>query len=920
MLFLFAALPAEMLHAQSRTVSGTISTDDNGTETPLAGTNIRLLSLPDSTMAGGATTDRDGLFEIGNVVPGRYLLQITYLGYEPVNRPLNLEEANAENLSIRLEPSALRLSELQIVSRRPRVEVEGDTTRFHASGYQTNPDASAEDLVRRMPGFMLQDGRLQAQGEDVERVLVDGEEFFGEDAALTLRNLPAEMIDQIELFDRRSEQSRFTGFDDGSGQRTLNVVTREGLNRGQFGRIGSGYGTDTRYSATGTYNYFAGPQRVTLLGMSNNVNQLNFSQQDLEGVSQGQGGGRGRGGGNTGDFRIGGQSGVSSVYSAGVNYNDRWSDNWRVNSSYFFNLVDNVTDQQLNRQYLTGFSQDQLYDQMTHRESDNYNHRFNMRLEHNLDERRSFIFTPRLQAQRSNSSRLQEAMTFDEGKRPLNEVTSINRTDDLGFDFTGNLLYRHRFETRGRTFSANLSSSVNDETGERFQFDESLYFGNDPNRILTDRQVELFTGGQRYSADFSWTEPAGERGQVMLSYQPSWSLNHSVQDAFRFEEETGSYSRPDTSLSNRYENKVWSQRGRTGYRISGERSNIDLNLSLQHTRLKGEQVFPYRFDTSESWFHLLPGASFRHRLEGGASIQLSYNTSTRIPSARQLQNVIDDSDPLRLTTGNADLDPQLDHRLSMRYRAAGAETGRSTLLFVSMGYSQNHIGSTTFIAQSDTLLQEGIVLGRGGRLIAQDNLGDSWSLRTFVNRSVPFDLISSNISLFTGVSYSRIPSEIDQSRNYGKNIGLNGGFNLSSNISPEVDFRLSYRASYNVVQNSIRPELDNNYYTGRAFVNLNLLPWNGLILAGNLNYQHYEGLGDDFNRSTVFLNAALGYKFLENRAAEIRFSVYDLLAQNDNVNRTLSDDYIQDMRSNVLSRYALITFSYNFRSFPGRGS
>lgn len=910
------ALP-EAVTGQSLSVSGTVVTMEAEDPIPITGTNIQLLTRADSSMVRGTTSDQTGAFELNELESGDYLLRISYLGFRPVVRDISLGEESLTDLLIQLEEAPLQLNELFITRRRPRVEVQGDTTRFLAGGYQANPDASAEDLVRRMPGFLMQDGRLQAQGEDVQKVLVDGEEFFGDDASLALRNLPATMIAEVEVFDRRSEQSRFTGFDDGSGERTLNVVTKEGMNRGQFGRVGSSFGTDTRYLGTGNYNYFNGSQRVTLLGMSNNINQLNFSRDDLEGLSENQGRG-GRGGGTARNFMVGGQSGISTVHSGGLNYNDRWGNSWKINSSYFFNTVDNVTDRELNREYITGVSENQFYDEETYQESDNYNHRFNMRLEHTFDERRSFIFTPRFSLQRNNSSRTLDGLTIDEENQPINEITSINRTDNGGFDLGGNLLYRHRFEKKGRTFSANVRSAVNDDTGERYQYDESLYFGESSNEILTDRQVELFTGGQNYSADFSWTEPAGENGQVMLSYEPSYSFNESIQDAFRPDEVTGEYSRPDTSLSNRYENRVWNHRGRGSYRYSSDKTNVDLNLSLQQSTLSGEQVFPRRFDTSESWTHLLPSASFQYRFNDRANLRLSYNTGTRIPSARQLQDVIDDSDPLRLTTGNPDLAPQYDHRIFLRTRAVDAESGKSSMVFVSMGYSQNHIGSRTFIAESDTLVQEGIRLGRGGRLITTDNLGDSWNIRTFLNRSVPFDLIRSNLNLFSGVSYSRTPSVINDEKNWSRTLGLNGGISASSNISPDIDFRFSYRASYNLVSNTIRPELDNNYYTGRAYVNMDLMPWKGLVVAGNVNFQHFEGLGEEYNRSTLFLNAALGYKFLENQAAEIRLSVYDLLGRNNNINRTISDNYIEDMRSNVLSRYALLTFSYNFRSFPAR--
>lgn len=929
-IFLIVAVQAVFANfaaAQSFSLSGEVYSIEGQAEAPLTGVNVRLLALPDSTMAGGATTGEEGTFTIRNIAPGEYLLSVSYIGFETMEKPVEVSGSNIEGLAFRLQTIALELGEFQVTARRPRVDVRGDTTAFHADGYRTNPDASAEDLVRRMPGFTIENGRVQAQGEEVRRVLVDGEEFFGDDAAITLRNLPAEMIEQIEVFNRMSDQGRFMGFDDGEGERTVNIVTRSGMSNGQFGRANSGLGSETRYTAGGNYNYFEGQQRISILGLSNNINQQNFSSEDLLGVSQGSGGGRGGGrgrggrggGGNARDFMVGGQNGISSVHSSGINYIDRWSDSWSINSSYFFNMSDNINDQNRERRYLTGFSADQVYGEDAYDTSDNFNHRFNMRLEHTFDERRSLIITPRMSFQQNNNTSLLEGLTMDDEIRLLNQINSENRSGTRGYDISNSILYRHRFETDRRTFSANFRTDFNDRTGDRFQYDESLYFGEIENSIVNNQQTEVFTGGYTVSADFSFTEPVGNSGQLMFSYQPSVNRNNSVQDAFLFNEESGRYDIPDQALSNRYDNTVTTHRTRGSYRLRGERYNAEVNLSWQHTGLDGEQVFPEMVKTSQNWQNLLPGASFQYRFDNTSNLRFNYNTGTRTPSARQLQNVVDNSNPLRMSTGNAALSQQYDHRFTLRYRAADGERGSSTMAFISMGYTRDYIGNRTFIARSDTLLQDGIVLGRGARLITPDNIGDSWDARSYIFRSIPVDRIRSNLNLNGGISYSRTPSFIDQSRNLTDNIGLNAGTTVSSNISEHVDFHFSYRANYNIVENSTNPEADNNYYIGRAGGSFNLMPWRGFVFASDLNIQHYAGLGDDFSQNNYFWNGSVGYKFLENRAAEIRLTVFDILAQNNNISRSISEDYIEDYRSNVLSRYMLMTFTYNFRSFSGRG-
>lgn len=922
-ILLFFLLPNQADAQSTRSISGTITAQDGESTTPLTGANIQLFTLPDTVYVRGTTTGPEGEYRLNRVASGEYLIRISFLGFETINEKVTLGRTHLTELDFQMKTAALELDEAQVVARRPRVEAKGDTTAFHAGSYQTNPDANAEDLISRMPGFNVENGEVQAQGERVQRVLVDGEEFFGEDALLTLRNLPAEIIDQIEVYDRASDQARFTGFSDGNEERTINIVTKKGMNRGHFGRAQSGYGSETRYIAGGNYNYFDGSRRISLIGMSNNVNQQNFSGEDLVGISGGGpggggggGGGGGWGGGNTRNFLVGNQRGISSVHSSGINYIDR-TDKWRINASYFFNLSDNVNDQNRERRYISGYSENQIYGENAYNTSDNHNHRINARLEHTIDERRSLIITPRMSFQNNKSRRMLSGLTWLDGQQLLNTIDSENLSKNSAYNIAGNILYRHGFEKRGRTLSVNLGTNINDRNGERRQVDESFYYGETDNSILNNQLTDIVYDRSSFSGNISFTEPITRGAQLMVSYQPSVNRENSIQDAFMFDPGTGAYSLIDTTLSNRFDTRVTNQRVRGSFRVRGERFNGDIGVAWQNSALDGEQIFPYEVRTSRSWRNLLPSASFRYRFGEGNNLQFNYNTGTRNPSARQLQDVIDNTNPLRLSSGNPDLDQQFDHRVSLRLRMADPGGSSSTMAYINLNFTKNHIGNRTWIAQQDTLLQDGILLGRGGRFVSPDNIGSSSNIRAMLFRSMPLDLIRSNLNLNGGVSLRRTPSEIDGELNQTDNIGLNAGITISSNISPNVDFRLSYRGNYSIVENSIRPELDNNYYSGWASGGFNLTPWGKLILASDASIRHYEGLGEDYNRSTIYWNSSIGYKFLANQAAEVRLTVYDILAQNDSVNRSIAEDYIEDFRSNVLSRYVLLTFTYNFRSFPG---
>lgn len=915
---------------QPRSINGYVYDENNE---PLPGANITVLNPSDSSFVRGTTSGADGSFIVRPLRPASYFLSVSFVGYGRYFSEIDLTEQSIDELVIRLKEGSLELDDIRITAMAERMEVRGDTVAFNADAYRVNPDANAEDLVRRMPGFTMQDGRVQSQGEDVRRVLVDGSEFFGDDATAALRNLPAEIIQQIEVFDRLTDQAQFTGFNDGNTELTLNIRTRPGMNHGRFGRASTSYGTQERYMGGGNANFFNGPQRLSVIGLTNNMNQQNFSMEDLAGVAQapsrggrgGRGGmmmsGRGGwgGGGSARDFLVGQQNGINTVHSFGMNYTDRWNDSWNVTGSYFFNATDNSNEQSTVRRYLTGFEANQIYDENSFSTSDNYNHRFNARMEYTIDERNSLIITPRMSFQQNNSMQNLNGLTLQQDLQPVNETSNFYRSENFSYDISNTLLYRRNFEQRGRTVSLNIRTDFNDRDGNQLQDGQTVFYDETNRDLINNQNTEINSGGYTLSANLQYTEPLSERSQLIFGYNPSFNRSSSVRDAFQYDSNTDSYSIPDPQLTNRFDNNVTQHRAQTGYRFNQEQYNANFTLAYQHTLLDGEQTYPFAAQSRKMYNNLLPSAMFMYRFSRSSNLRLMYNTNTRTPSAQQLQDVVDVSNPLQLSSGNPDLNQQYSHNISLRYRSANAEKGTSFMSFISAGYTTDYIGNTTFVASADTLIRDGVLMGRGARFTTPENTGNAWNVRSFLNVGLPVTAIRSNMNIFSGVTYSQNPVRVNDETSNSSNIGLNGGLTLSSNISPNTDFLISYRAGYNIVDNSLNPELDNNYYNGRARASMNVIAWERLVIASDVNINHYVGLSDEFNLDTIYWNASLGYKFLHNRAAEFRVTVVDVLGQNNSVNRIIEDNYIEDVRSDVLSRYLMFTFSYNFRVFSGQG-
>jgi hypothetical protein len=901
--------------AQGYRVSGVLkdSTDDSG----VIGAYIKLVPLRDTTKAQYAASDIEGRFQFSGITPQRYRVVITNLSYETENRMLTVRNADINLGTIKMKPGNQLLDEVQIVGAIEQSQQKGDTTQFNAAAFKVNPDASTEDLVRKMPGITVENGEVQAQGERVRRVLVDGKQFFGDDATAALRNLPAEVVDKIEVFDRQSDQAQFSGFDDGNAEKTINIVTRVDRNRGQFGKLFAGYGSDSRFMAGGNVNIFGKGHRLSVIGLTNNVNQQNFGAQDIAGV---MGGGGGRGGGD--NFMVGQQAGITKTSAFGLNYSGTFREKTEITGSYFFNRAANENLRITSRE--TFLSQgNQLYADTSNSGSTNYNHRLNARIEHKFNKQNSLIFSPSLSFQNNDSYTLRNGLTraMEDGEY-INLTESKRLSNTLAYNFNSSLLWRHRFEKAGRTFSVNFSTAINNRSSDGSLRSRNLYFTNPINPGDTIDQVsESRTKGTRLGANVNYTEPLGKTGQLQFGYNISVSNNNSQRETNHFEEVTSDYSLLDSLLSNTFDNRYTTQRGGVSYRIRSKSGwMLGTGVDLQHANLFSQQLFPGNNKVDNSFFNVLPNAMLMYRKQGGANFRMFYRASTQEPSINQLQNVIDNSNPLFMSAGNPDLKQSYRHSLNMRFNTSNVNTGHNMFILLSGGVVQNQITNSTIIAQEPTLLPNGLLLERGAQFTAPVNVNGNASLRAMVTYGIPIKPWKLNFNLSSGANYQRTPGLINNVRNLSNTYTLTQGVVLSSNISQNLDFSLSYNGNYNIVRNSIQQRSNNNYFNQGIGGRVNWIFLKGFVLQTDVSNQQYRGLGEGFNRTYTLWNASFGRKFLKKNAAELKVTMFDILGQNNSISRNVTETYQQDVISQVLTRYAMLTFTYNLRNFGSRTS
>jgi len=824
---------------QLYSINGVLSDAQSGEL--LDGAHIYLLDQS-SSMVKTTVSGNNGKFKLERVRPGIYTLRFSYVGYEQLKIEIIITDQDTVLGNISLKQTLTVLDEASVTGQVPMATQIGDTTQFNAEAFTTMPDASAEDLVEKLPGVVVEDEKVEAMGEEVKQVLVDGRPFFRNDPTAALRTLPAEVIDKIQIFDKESDQAEFTGFSDGETQKAMNIITHANMRNGVFGKIQTGIGYEdelvngeldgtrgpVRYTLGGNINFFNGPRRITLVGQSNNVNDQNFSSEDLLGVmSSGRGrmggGARGmRGGGRGGmggpggipgglaggmmggdisDFMVAKQPGISTTHSLGVNYSDLWGEKVDVTASYFFNLSDNDAVEDLYRLYTVGADSGQVYDEISTTGSRNINHRFNMRLEYNLNENNAIFIRPRLTLQQNDGQSLFEGETRL-GTSLLNRLDNTNSSNLGALNFSNTFLYRHRFNKERRTLSVNISNRISNQGGDSYLGSLIEYYTKPVFSEELDQYSQLTSGGMAISGNLIFTEPVGQNGMAQLNYMASYQKDDSDRKTYDFNIPNRDYTDMDTLLSNVFHNNYITQRAGAGYMYHRNSLFLTGRLEFQHASLYNEQLFPSEHEMNKSYQDFLVTAIMRYRPARTKNMSMVYRTSTRPPTISQLQNVVDNSNTIQLKTGNPDLEQTYTHTVFVRYSSVKPESSRVFFAMFNGNITSEYIANQTIYATKDTALADGILLKQGAQLILPVNLDGYRSFRSFFTYGLPLNPLKINLNFHLGYNFTRKPVMVNDIRNLSNNHNITAGVVFSSNISEYLDFTISSRSGYNMINNS----------------------------------------------------------------------------------------------------------------------
>jgi hypothetical protein len=926
-------LTCSLLAAQTYSIKGKILDENRG---PLPGANISL-QYPWGEDVTALAAEVNGSFELKNIEKGGYVLKITYLGYEEFKREVTVNNRNLDLGDMQLTPGSTVLQEVQVKDRVPLGKVEGDTVSFSANAFKTMKDASAQDLVEKIPTVTVESGQVKAQGENVQQVLVDGKPFFGNDPTVALRNLPAEVIDKVQVFDQQSEQAQFTGVSDGNTTKTINIVTKKGMNTGQFGKLYAGYGYDDKYQAGGNINVFNGQRRISFIGMTNNINVQNFAFDDILGLmgssggnrmpggggfggpgggGGGFGGGGGRGGGGfAGDFMVQASGGIATTHAIGINYSDKWGEKLEVTGSYFFNKSRNNALKDLSRQFVDAEGNGPVYDELTTAKTDNLNHRLNFRIEWKLDSVNSFIFRPRVTWQTNKGDSEVEGITNRQNTLQ-NQLTNLLSTDYNALNFNSSLLWRHRFAKKGRTFSIDLSNGYAPKDGSSELFANSSIFFPVPEVIVLDQQSTLDANNWNVASNFEYTEPLGEYSQLSLNYRASWQQEDSEKLTYDYSEMLDGYDLLNAQLSNVFSNDYFTQQAGVGYNYNkGRDITLTTRANVQWAKLLNDQTFPYVQQFDQTFRNILPFAMLRYNFNQQRNIRIFYRTNTQLPSITQLQNVVDNSNPLQLRTGNPNLKQSFQQNLFFRYQNTNTEKSTVFFAMIGGGITNDYIGNSTYFANSDAPIFDSLDVQPGAQITRPVNLDGYRNLRSFTTYGIPLKPIKSNLNFNASYNFSRTPGLLNEQRNYASNHTVGVGITLASNISDKLDFTLSARPSWSRVNNTLQTRSNTEYLSQSSSLRFNWIIVEGFVFRTDLTHQLYAGLSQDFDQNYWLWNVGIGKKLFKNDRGEITLAINDLLEQNRSISRNVTETYIEDTWTNALQRFIMLSLTYNLRNF-----
>ena len=957
--FLFALLMivSAAAFSQERKITGTLY--DRDTKDPMVGTTVQLLKADkDSTHVTGVLANDDGQFSIAAPENGKFILKFTSVGYTAMFKNVTISEDKDVSLGdIIMGADAIMLKEASVTALAVKVIARDDTLVYNSAAYKVPEGSVAEELVRLLPGAQVsEDGSVTVNGKQIKKIKVDGKEFMTGDTKTAMKNLPTSIIENIKVYDEKSDLSRITGIDDGNETATLDFGIKRGMNKGFMSNSDVGIGTHSRYSARTMEAYMKDDIRVMGFGNANNVNDMGF------------GGGRGGGFGR-------GRNGLNSSKMLGVNFDyevkdpETRKDKLELDGSVRWNHSDSdARTKSSSENFVSTIGSFSNSLSQNNSRSDSWNAQ--MKLEWKPDTMTNIMFRPTMSFSKNDSRSTSQSASygsdpFEYSTDPLSQealdqmaqdgvVVNSRRGSSISYSeskrFGGSLQLNRKLNSKGRNvtlrgemnYNRSKSNSLSTNNVHLYQLKDQ--FGND-STYQTNRYNLTPSKNYSYSVQTTYSEPLWKNTFLQLSYQFNYSLSKSERDTYSFNNLgenffaglSPSYRSWDSYLNrleNPYEDYYDEKQSRYSeysnyihnievmFRMIREKYNFNVGVHIQPQTTKFVQDYQgIHTDTVRHVTNITPTLRYRYRFSKQSRLEINYRGNTSQPSITDLLDITDDSNPLRITKGNPGLKPSFTNNFSLFYNNYWQKHFR----FVqgSINYSTTRNSISRMVTYDEKT---------GGQTSKPENINGNWNIRTQMTYNQSIDTLGQwNISTFTTYNYDNSVGYINLDRgatvqkNYTRTsniverlaLSYRPTFNNNWSLETELDGSVNYQHSRNKLQSQSNLDVWSFSYGGRIIASA---PW-GMSLATDMHMNSRRGYNEkSMNTNELIWNAQLSQSFLKGRPLTVSLQLYDILHQQSNFSRSINAYSRTDTEYNAITSYAMLHVIFRFNAFGGRAA
>ncbi len=892
---------------------------DATNETPLENATIRIMNATDSSFVSGGMTDQNGAFFLNGFKSGKYIVKITYLGYTTQFINANVQES--EDLGkISMHPDGVILKETEVMGIKTEVKVMQDSVEYNAGSYKTQPNAVVEDLLKRLPGVEVDsDGNIKAQGKEVKKILVDGKEFFSDDAKVASKNIPVSMVETLQVINRTSDLARLTGVDDGEDETVINLRIKKGMKKGWFGNATAGYGTDDRHMGNFMVNRFKNDNQFSLLGNFNNINDPGFSSQSMGKHSFSPS-----------------YEGINTTQSLGINFNVGNEEIFRVGGDVLYAHSDLKGIRSANKQYL--FADSTSYEN-SDRESRAKSHYFsgNFRMKWEIDSFNTLEFRPKFEVNINDSRSFEQSLlrAGDADFTKINQSTNHDFIEGTSYDLDGRFVYNHEFKRRiGRSLSMMVNYRYSNNKEDQTSKSINQFFLAPEDDETTERYTDYRQWTNRVGGRISWKEPIGDLKKMRFltfAYKIDYRFNDADKLVYNINKEfspekaqyileneygiqTNAFSirylmddnqfTLDEILSNRFRNEQFTQSMRIGFQQTQKQARINVGLSVNPTMMSSEDLINSERNIDPHWvWNFAPFARVRFSFSKTKSFAVDYRGWTNPPTIRQMQPVPNMTNPMKIIVGNPNLLPAFHHNISIRFNNFVTETQRSIMAAAHISIKQNSIVSKTHFDSTT-----------GVQTSTFDNVDGAWNAYAMAMYTMPFRNRRWSFSNHTFARFARAVGYNNGNINHSNTFSINEMPSIAYRTDVfDIELRPFY--DFQITRNTNQKQSDRNIHSYGTNFNANYYTPFGLVLNTDLAFNKTNGYTQGFDREEWLWNASVSYQFLKGKEATVTVKAYDLLGQNKDISRAVTANYIQDSQFNTATRYFMFSFTYNFKIF-----